>query len=334
MKVLVTGGCGFIGSAFVRFLMQQTDHQVVNIDKLTYAANDSCNIFLNTARYQFYQIDLVNKEAMQQVVTHEKPDFVINFAAETHVDRSIDGPHEFFNSNITGTYNLLQVVLDYWESLSDTKKAVFRYHQVSTDEVYGELLDDVAKPFTETCPTKPSSPYSASKASGDSFVQAWNKTYGLPTIITRASNNYGPWQYMEKLIPVVINAIVKRKSIPIYGQGNQKRNWLHVDDHVKALYLVLTQSNAGEIYNIGSETELSNMELVSSLCQETARVLEIDLSVPLSLITHVPDRRGHDFRYALSSEKLKNALGWQAEINLQTGLASTVEWYVNRYSNQ
>ena len=335
MKILVTGGSGFIGSAFIRYLMMQTQHVVINVDKLTYAANSACSVYeANLQRYRFYQSDLTNLSIITQVIESEAPDLIINFAAETHVDRSIHGPNAFFQSNIVGTYNLLQAALAYWQSLSVTKQASFRFHQVSTDEVYGELINEFDPPFTELSPIKPSSPYSASKASADNLVQAWGKTYAMPTLITRSSNNYGPWQYMEKLIPVVINCIVKQEPIPIYGKGDQQRNWLHVDDHVSALYCVLTQGDVGQIYNIGSEDELKNTDLVKRVCRISASLLKAEIDDVLKLITHVDDRQGHDFRYALSSEKIKNALGWEPTISFDAGLAQTIEWYLAYYDER
>ena len=288
----------------------------------------------NSQRYRFYQADLIEISEIRHVIELEEPDFVINFAAETHVDRSIDGPDDFFRSNIVGTYNLLEASLAYWQQLPSIKKERYRFHQVSTDEVYGELVNEDESPFVETSPTKPSSPYSASKASADNLVQAWGKTYGMPVLITRSSNNYGPWQYMEKLIPVVIGCILKREPIPIYGAGNQQRNWLHVDDHVKALYQVLTMGQIGEVYNIGSDDELKNIDLVSSVCKKAALLLKRDETEVLKLITHVADRQGHDFRYALSSEKIKQDLGWMPEISFQDGLSLTVEWYISHYTKQ
>lgn len=333
MKILVTGGSGFIGSAFIRYLMQQTENVVINLDKLSYAANDACAVYeVNSQRYRFYKADLTSLSEITQVIESEAPDLIINFAAETHVDRSIHGPNEFLQSNIVGVYNLLQASLVYWQNLSPEKKLSFRLHQVSTDEVYGELTNELEAPFVETSPTKPSSPYSASKASADNLVQAWGKTYGMPVLITRSSNNYGPWQYMEKLIPVVIGCILNREAIPIYGKGDQQRNWLHVDDHVKALYQVLTKGQIGEVYNIGSDDELKNIDLVSSVCKQAALLLKLDETEVLKLITHVADRQGHDFRYALSSEKIKRDLGWMPEICFQDGLSATVEWYISHYA--
>lgn len=335
MNILVTGGCGFIGAAFIRYLMEKTEHIVINLDKLSYASNDACSHYKgNSQRYRFYQADLIEISEIRHVIELEEPDFVINFAAETHVDRSIDGPDDFFRSNIVGTYNLLEASLAYWQQLPSIKKERYRFHQVSTDEVYGELVNEDESPFVETSPTKPSSPYSASKASADNLVQAWGKTYGMPVLITRSSNNYGPWQYMEKLIPVVIGCILKREPIPIYGAGNQQRNWLHVDDHVKALYQVLTMGQIGEVYNIGSDDELKNIDLVSSVCKKAALLLKRDETEVLKLITHVADRQGHDFRYALSSEKIKQDLGWMPEISFQDGLSLTVEWYISHYTKQ
>lgn len=333
MKILVTGGCGFIGSAFVRYLMEHTSHNVINLDKLSYAANDASSVYeVNSLRYRFYQADLTSLPEITHVIESEEPNLIINFAAETHVDRSIDGPNAFFQANIVGAYNLLQASLDYWQKLPLSRQAGFRLHQVSTDEVYGELTNELEAPFVETSPTKPSSPYSASKASADNLVQAWGKTYGMPVLITRSSNNYGPWQYMEKLIPVVIGCILNREAIPIYGKGDQQRNWLHVDDHVKALYQVLTKGQIGEVYNIGSDDELKNIDLVSSVCKQAALLLKLDETEVLKLIAHVADRQGHDFRYALSSEKIKRDLGWVPEISFQDGLSATVEWYISHYA--
>ena len=334
MKILVTGGAGFIGSAFVRYLMEHTAHQVINLDKLSYAANMACSVYEGDLRYRFYKIDLTQLVGVTEILTSEAPDLIINFAAETHVDRSIHGPNAFFQSNIVGTYNLLQASLAYWQALPATKQADFRFHQVSTDEVYGELTNEFDPPFTELSPIKPSSPYSASKASADNLVQAWGKTYGMPTLITRSSNNYGPWQYMEKLIPVIINCIVKQEPIPIYGKGDQQRNWLHVDDHVSALYCVLTQGDVGQIYNIGSEDELKNIDLVKRVCRISASLLKVEIDDVLKLITHVDDRQGHDFRYALSSKKIKKALGWEPTISFDAGLAQTIEWYLAYYDER
>ena len=330
MKILVTGGAGFIGSAVVRHIIRNTHDSVLNLDKLTYAGNlDSLNAVDQDARYQFAQIDICDVDALTTAFDQFKPDLIMHLAAESHVDRSIDGPAEFITTNIVGTYTLLEVSRKYWLALDEDEKQTFRFHHISTDEVYGDL-EGTTDLFTETTPYAPSSPYSASKASSDHLIRAWQRTYGLPTIITNCSNNYGPYHFPEKLIPLVILNALEGKSLPIYGKGDQIRDWLYVEDHARALYKVVTEGVVGETYNIGGHNEKQNIEVVKTICKILDELRPQANAEPYeSLITFVKDRPGHDLRYAIDASKIGNELGWKPEETFETGIRKTVEWYLN-----
>ncbi|MCQ9618247.1 dTDP-glucose 4,6-dehydratase [Paenalcaligenes niemegkensis] len=345
MKILVTGGAGFIGSAVIRHIIQHTQDAVVNLDKLTYAGNleslgDSCY----SERYDFEQVDICNRTELDRVFREQQPDRVMHLAAESHVDRSIDGPAAFIETNIVGTYTLLEAARAYWNRLGDERKADFRFHHISTDEVYGDL-EGPEDLFTETTPYAPSSPYSASKASSDHLVRAWQRTYGLPILITNCSNNYGPYHFPEKLIPLMILNALEGKPLPVYGKGDQVRDWLYVEDHARALYLVLNEGRIGETYNIGGHNEKQNIEVVHTLCDlldelrplsatsESIRAAMRSNGLPSlsyrELITHVTDRPGHDLRYAIDASKIQRELGWTPEETFESGIRKTVEWYLN-----
>ena len=335
MKLLVTGGAGFIGSAVVRHIIKNTNNSVVNVDKLTYAGNlNSVNVVADSNRYVFEQADICNSDAMTDLFASHQPDTVMHLAAESHVDRSIDGPAAFIKTNIIGTYTLLEACRQYWKDLPEVRKAAFRFHHISTDEVYGDLhdTDDL---FTETTPYAPSSPYSASKASSDHLVRAWQRTYGLPVIVTNCSNNYGPYHFPEKLIPLIILNALAGKPLPVYGKGNQIRDWLYVEDHARALYKVATEGVVGETYNIGGHNEKQNIEVVNAICELMDELAPMHKrGYPLntkhvSLITHVTDRPGHDLRYAIDASKIERELGWKPEETFETGLRKTVQWYLN-----
>lgn len=334
MKIVVTGGAGFIGSAVVRHIIKNTANSVVNVDKLTYAGNlNSVADVAQDSRYVFEQADICNAEAMAALFAKHQPDAVMHLAAESHVDRSIDGPAAFIETNIIGTYTLLEAARNYWKTLPETRKQAFRFHHISTDEVYGDLhgTDDL---FTETTPYAPSSPYSASKASSDHLVRAWQRTYGLPVIVTNCSNNYGPYHFPEKLIPLMILNALAGKPLPVYGKGNQIRDWLYVEDHARALYKVVTEGVVGETYNIGGHNEKQNIDVVKTLCailEELAPIAHSTLTIPNyeSLITYVQDRPGHDLRYAIDASKIERELGWKPEETFETGLRKTVQWYLN-----
>ncbi|HCR88059.1 MULTISPECIES: dTDP-glucose 4,6-dehydratase [Psychrobacter] len=329
MKILITGGAGFIGSAAIRHIINHTEHQVLNIDKLTYAGNlESLAKIEKNPRYFFESLDICNTAAIESAFNRFQPNLVMHLAAESHVDRSIDGPANFISTNIVGTYNLLEVARKYWHTLNEVDKALFRFHHISTDEVYGDL-DNTNALFTESTPYAPSSPYSASKASSDHLVRAWHRTYGLPTIVTNCSNNYGPYHFPEKLIPLVILNALDGKPLPIYGKGNQIRDWLYVEDHAKALYKVVTQGVIGETYNIGGHNEKQNIEVVITIC----RILDELQPRPSgqvyeSLITYVKDRPGHDLRYAINATKMQRELNWLPVETFETGIRKTVEWYL------
>jgi dTDP-glucose 4,6-dehydratase len=334
MKFLVTGGAGFIGSAVVRHIISNTTNCVVNVDKLTYAGNvNSVAEVEGNTRYTFEQADICDSEVMASLFIKHQPDAVMHLAAESHVDRSIDGPAAFIETNIVGTYNLLEAARNYWKSLPEERRHAFRFHHISTDEVFGDLhgTDDL---FTETTSYAPSSPYSASKASSDHLVRAWHRTYGLPVVVTNCSNNYGPYHFPEKLIPLMILNALAGKPLPVYGKGNQIRDWLYVEDHARALYKVVTEGVIGETYNIGGHNEKQNIEVVKTLCsilEELAPLKDSTLTIPSyeSLITYVTDRPGHDMRYAIDAIKIEKELGWKPEETFETGLRKTVQWYLN-----
>ena len=327
MKILVTGGCGFIGSNLVRMLVKEKGESVVNLDKLTYAGNAESIFDLNgNPNYEFEQVDLCHVEALSEVFSKHQPDAVMHLAAESHVDRSIDGPGEFIQTNIVGTFNLLQVALGYWRELEGVRKEAFRFVHVSTDEVYGSLDAD-ASGFSETTSYDPHSSYSASKAASDHLARAWADTYGLPVMVTHCSNNYGPFQFPEKLIPVVILKCLRRDSIPVYGKGENIRDWLYVQDHAEALYCVLASGSIGETYNIGGNNERQNIELVRFVCKLMDELFPSEQ--PYSeLITFVTDRPGHDMRYAINSTKIRDKLGWEPKEDFESGFRKTVMWYL------
>lgn len=328
MRFLVTGGAGFIGSAVIRHIINNTQDQVVNLDKLTYAGNlESLSSVSDSDRYHFEQVDISNRIELDRIFNQYQPDVVMHLAAESHVDRSIDGPAAFIQTNIVGTCHLLEAARLYWNGLGAAVKGSFRFHQISTDEVYGDL-DGPEDLFVETTAYAPSSPYSASKASADHLVRAWYRTYGMPTIITNCSNNYGPYHFPEKLIPLMILNALEGKSLPVYGDGKQVRDWLYVEDHVRALYLVATRGRIGETYNIGGHNEKSNIEVVRTICN----ILEDRIpgnNKFESLITFVADRPGHDKRYAIDCRKIEKQLGWKPLETFDTGLRKTVDWYLN-----
>lgn len=327
MKVIVTGGAGFIGSAVVRALIED-GVEVINVDKLTYAGNlESLASVVAHPRYKFAQLDICDAGGMQALVEAEKPNAIMHLAAETHVDRSIDGPAAFVQTNIVGTYVLLQTALAYWQKLDATAQAMFRFHHVSTDEVYGSLGPTGL--FREDSPYSPNSPYSASKAGSDHLVRAWFHTYGLPVVITNCSNNYGPFQFPEKLIPLTIVRGLKGQSMPIYGRGDNIRDWLHVEDHARALILAATKGRIGEVYNIGGDQERRNIDVVRAICALLDEMLPSSKSRPhAELITFVADRPGHDQRYAIDSSKIRGEFGWSPQENFDTGLEKTVRWYL------
>ncbi|STX50219.1 dTDP-D-glucose 4,6-dehydratase [Legionella busanensis] len=332
MKILITGGAGFIGSALIRYIIANTNDSILNIDKLTYAANlQALASVKNNENYSFKQIDITDATKINEVISAYQPDAIMHLAAESHVDRSIDGPAEFINTNIIGTYTLLEAAKQYWLSLASDKKNRFRFHHISTDEVYGDLeIEDEA--FTESTPYAPSSPYSASKASSDHLVRAWYRTYDLPVLVTNCSNNYGPFQFPEKLIPKVILNALSGQSIPVYGQGTQIRDWLYVEDHAQALYQTLTQGSIGETYNIGGCNEKKNIEVISTICnllEELAPHKPQGVKYYSDLIKHVTDRPGHDKRYAINANKIRSELGWQPKETFESGIRKTVIWYVN-----
>jgi dTDP-glucose 4,6-dehydratase len=335
MKLLVTGGAGFIGSAVIRHIINNTTDAVVNLDKLTYAGNlESLAEVSNSVRYSFEQVDICNRAELDRVLAQHQPDAIMHLAAESHVDRSIDGPAEFIETNIVGTYTLLEAARNYWNTLPEAKKANFRFHHISTDEVYGDLPHPSESAnahqhlFTEKTAYAPSSPYSASKASSDHLVRAWMRTYGLPVLITNCSNNYGPYHFPEKLVPLVILNALEDKPLPVYGKGDQIRDWLYVEDHARALYKVVTEGQVGETYNIGGHNEKQNIDVVHTICGILQQLRPQDAQYR-DLITHVDDRPGHDLRYAIDASKIHKELGWVPEETFETGLRKTVQWYLN-----
>ncbi len=332
MRILVTGGAGFIGSAVVRHLISNTEHEVLNLDKLTYAGNlESLTAIASNSRYEFVQADIGDQATVSAVLERFAPQAIMHLAAESHVDRSIDGPSDFIQTNIVGTYSLLEATRAYWQTLPAAEREAFRFHHISTDEVYGDLhgVDDL---FLETTPYAPSSPYSASKAASDHLVRAWQRTYGLPVLITNCSNNYGPYHFPEKLIPLVILNALAGKPLPVYGDGLQVRDWLYVEDHARALVKVVTEGEVGETYNIGGHNEQKNIDVVRGICallEELAPQRPAGVAHYADLITFVKDRPGHDLRYAIDAGKIERELGWVPEETFQSGLRKTVQWYLD-----
>ncbi len=340
MKILITGGAGFIGSAVIRHIIQHTDHHVVNVDKLTYAGNlANLRDIAGSDRYTFEHMDICDHSALSRVFDQYQPGAVMHLAAESHVDKSIDGPAAFIETNIVGTYHLLEAARRHWQGLDDHARQLFRFHHVSTDEVYGDLPHPAHVEgaeqllFTESTAYAPSSPYSASKASSDHLVRAWMRTYGLPVLVSNCSNNYGPFHFPEKLIPLVILNALHGKPLPVYGNGEQIRDWLYVEDHAQALYLVLTKGTVGETYNIGGHNEKKNIEVVHTLCDVLQEQAPPDAGLPFThyrdLITYVQDRPGHDRRYAIDASKIHNELGWTPHESFDTGIRKTVKWFLN-----
>lgn len=327
MKILVTGGAGFIGSAVIRHLINDTEHSVVNVDKLTYAGNlESLTSVKENSRYNFEKVNICDKSEVERIFSQYRPDIIMHLAAESHVDRSIDGPDEFIQTNIVGTYTLLEAARKHYSTLCDEAKKTFKFHHISTDEVYGDLEapEDL---FTEETSYAPSSPYSASKASSDHLVRAWNRTFGLPTLVTNCSNNYGPFHFPEKLIPLVTLNALAGKALPIYGDGSQIRDWLYVEDHARALVKVAIQGKIGETYNIGGHNEKTNLEVVKTICSILDELMPKEKKYE-DQITFVPDRPGHDLRYAINASKIERELGWKPEETFETGIRKTVEWYL------
>ncbi len=332
MKILVTGGAGFIGSALIRYIIGHRDDTVINVDKLTYAGNlESLADVAGSERYHFEQVDICDGAALRAVFARYQPDAVMHLAAESHVDRSIDGPAAFIETNIVGTYVLLEEARRYWNGLNDERRQAFRFHHISTDEVYGDLDDDGSL-FREDTPYAPSSPYSASKASADHLVRAWRRTYGLPVLLTNCSNNYGPYHFPEKLIPLMILNALEGKPLPVYGSGRQVRDWLYVEDHARALYRVVSGGNVGETYNIGGHNEKQNIEVVETICtllEELAPQKPAGVQHYRDLITYVTDRPGHDMRYAIDAGKIERQLGWTPQESFASGMRKTVQWYLD-----
>ncbi|WP_445941055.1 dTDP-glucose 4,6-dehydratase [Pseudomonas sp.] len=329
MHILITGGAGFIGSALIRHLLNHTEHKVLNLDKLTYAGNlESLASVADHPGYRFVQADIADSATVSQALAEFQPDAIMHLAAESHVDRSIDGPAAFIQTNIVGTYALLEATRSYWSQLDPARKAAFRFHHISTDEVYGDLhgVDDL---FTETTPYAPSSPYSASKAASDHLVRAWQRTYGLPVLLTNCSNNYGPYHFPEKLIPLVILNALDGKSLPVYGNGQQVRDWLYVEDHARALLKVVSEGKIGETYNIGGHNEQKNLHVVESICALLDELAPRQSGSYKEQISFVSDRPGHDLRYAIDASKIERDLGWKPSETFASGLRKTVLWYMD-----
>jgi len=327
VKILVTGGAGFIGSAVVRLAISR-GHTIVNLDSFTYAAClNNVDTVSDNPNYVLEHKDIRNRNDLDVIFSKHRPDAVMHLAAESHVDRSIDDPSDFIETNVTGTFNLLEAARSYWQTIGKPKS--FRFHHVSTDEVFGSLPSDPSVRFTEETPYDPRSPYSASKASSDHLVRAWHETYGLPVVLTNCSNNYGPYHFPEKLVPVIILRALAEKSLPIYGDGSNIRDWLYVEDHADALLLVLARGEIGRSYNIGGENELTNLELVHTICKILNRLIPRSKGSYAELITFVKDRPGHDQRYAIDPSRIKKELGWQPSVTLEQGLEKTVQWYLD-----
>ena len=328
MNILVTGGAGFIGSSLVRHIINNTNYSLINLDKLTYAGNlDSLASIEKSDRYHFEQADICKKDDLKRIFKTYKPDVVMHLAAESHVDRSIDTPDDFIQTNIVGTHNLLESAREYWINMDEKKKSSFRFHHISTDEVFGDIANNNDL-FTEKSPYAPSSPYSASKAASDHLVRAWHRTYELPIIITNCSNNYGPYHFPEKLIPLVILNALEGKTLPIYGDGNQVRDWLYVEDHARALIKVIEKGVIGETYNIGAHCEKTNLEVVNMICDLLDELVPLDIGSYKAQIKHVTDRPGHDRRYAIDASKINEELGWVPEETFESGIRKTVLWYL------
>lgn len=334
-KILVTGGAGFIGSAVVRHLILNTEHQVVNLDKLTYAGNlESLRCVSDNPRYAFEQVDICDAAEVKRVFNTHQPDLIMHLAAESHVDRSIDGPGDFIQTNLVGTFTLLEQARAYFQTLTSDRQASFRFHHISTDEVYGDLPHPEEQSgelplFTEKTAYAPSSPYSASKAGSDHLVRAWQRTFGLPTLITNCSNNYGPYHFPEKLVPLMILNALDGKPLPVYGKGNQIRDWLYVEDHARALVLVALEGKIGETYNIGGHNEKQNIEVVHTICDLLDELRPKSQGRYRDQITTVKDRPGHDMRYAIDASKIQQELGWTPQETFETGIRATVQWYLN-----
>ncbi|MGH1543736.1 MAG: dTDP-glucose 4,6-dehydratase [Arenicella sp.] len=327
--VLLTGGAGFIGSALVRYLIDATDVTVVNVDKLTYAGSRlSIGEADSDPRHHFHEVDIADASAIRQLIEQYQPDYIMHLAAESHVDRSIDGPGEFIQTNLVGTYTMLETAREYWDALPEDRRAAFRFHHISTDEVYGSLGETGL--FTEDTRYKPNSPYSASKAGSDHLVRAWHKTYGFPVVTSNCSNNYGPYQFPEKLVPLIIQKAMAGEALPIYGKGDNVRDWLYVDDHVKALWKIVTEGVPGEVYNVGGHNEKTNIEVVTTLCSILDELRpRADGKPYVDQITYVADRPGHDRRYAIDASKIDRELGWTPDETFETGFRRTIEWYLD-----